>query len=248
MTNKKKSHASGIADSETVAASRRKLLKRSATAATVLAAAELPKYWKSPVVNSVVLPSHAATTDGGGTDLSGVVYFGPVLMRLMGENLSNTEKSQVVDHSDTSGSQLNLVSRMRDYLVPEASAQIIIDNPVPVREVETLLCVTPSGPNYSVLMSSQFGSTIIHRFTTVALNTFGVLVTSPLCGFESNSLQIRLTNPTASGIDYEFVTGVKNAESLTGMIPASPCNIPAENCPISDGTGPVIIRTEEPTE
>ena len=233
MTTRKKSDSKQKPESKTVASSRRKLLKTSATAATVLAATELPKYWKSPVVNSVILPSHANTTDGGGTDLSGVVYFGriPSLLRNLG--LQDTVNSSVVAGTDENLKSGKLVTSIRDLLIPEAEAQNIVLPPVPV-EQDTLLCITPNGDNYDVILSEQFGFTIIHRTTTVELDSFRLLGGSPSC---ANTvfmpLSIKVSNPTASSIDYEFQTQAKQIMIPSGSIPAAACAIPAEVCPPS---------------
>ena len=238
MSKRNKADSEVKPESKKMTTSRRKLLKTSATAATVLAATELPRYWKSPVVNSVILPGHANTTDGGGTDLSGVVYFGNIGQIFRNSSVEQSSDALIAEAASENQSEFKVVEKIGDMLVSDANAQDVIGpGPIPI-ESQSFLCVTPNGSNYDVLLATQNGPIVIHRFTTVTLGSFRVLVTSPLCNILNAFIEVRVSNPTQDRIDYEIRSNIKAQVPIAGFIPATPCAVPPEVCPVSDGQFP----------
>ena len=202
--------------------SRRKLLKN-ALGGTIIGGAAASTPWVKPVVESVVLPAHAATTDSGGDPGSGINNLGPYF---------GSVDSLLVADAEGSADSKSLLSEVGDMLVPQAEAVTeVIAQPVPINR--TYLCVTMTSENgfnaklawYRSLYQTKSDGTKV-LFDAYELyegnGTLGVVTAlASTCGNEP--INTIISNPT------ETEVGVQMFMQNT-TIPASPCALPETGC------------------
>ena len=201
---------------------RRKLLKTT-LGGTILGGAAASSPWVKPVVESVVIPAHAETTDSGGDPGSGINNLGPYF--------GSVDSIALAQHFDDSDSE-SLLTKAGDLLVPEASA--ISDVPLePLPVNRTYLCVTMTSETgfnaklawYRSLYQTNLDQTKVLLTTYELYEANGTLgVVTPLisaCGNEP--INTIISNPT------ETEVGVQMFMQNT-TIPATACALPETGC------------------
>ncbi|MEM7194032.1 MAG: hypothetical protein AAF402_03720 [Pseudomonadota bacterium] len=150
---------------------RRRALKQTLLGTGILATA----HWSRPVVESVVLPAHATTTDSGGDESGGntsASYFQNVSEQLFTFDRSNVSENQIIAASDNPVPE-NIVGRLSNLVVPPAQAQ------ESVRETNIYACVTTSdGTTYNVDYTLVFSPSIFTSGSTTVYSGSGPLNTA----------------------------------------------------------------------
>jgi len=156
---------------------RRKLLKSITFGSGALVAGKsLPENWTKPVVNSVLLPTHAQTTDTGSlTAFTPLDYFG--------EDLPRNRPSAMLDTN-----KQNLFADALDVIVPEAHANGV--DPLPG------MSVASDGDNAIVRFLSSKAHRLYQASVPLDGTPSGVPTLVDSCGSKTQSeLPVKIDGP-----------------------------------------------------
>jgi len=208
---------------------RRKALKRIAIGGGVMSAAlTVPGKWTRPVVNSVVLPVHAATSnvaDSSSTGIENITYYEDISDFVNGRLESNIPYSREEMYAQDNSSSKSMVGKVLSSLVSEAQAQ----QEVYLHRHSYQLCIKLNG---TVVTVDFIERSTIDSFIDVmsGTGTLGSAIDLPAaCSVHGgSSSSIVVTNPTPEQVDYSL--SFQGASFPTASLPEAPCAVPASNC------------------
>ncbi len=198
---------------------RRKALKNIAIGGGVFGASQLnTEKWLKPVVNSVMLPAHAATTDNTGSSSGGVTTTAAPLLRF---SLTQTLRGNIGAQTAQKQSTLN---QLQELLIPTAHA-VVINSDVTeyyLGQISGNLyqfeAVNTRSYNGQIDLVVSYGDQIsIGQTVVMARNA---------CGQPSKSETVQLQSVTAGGtavlnlVNRESLLILNNDPGATPPIPA----------------------------
>lgn len=180
---------------------RRKLLF--ALTSGIVGASQLPKSWTKPVVNAVLLPAHAQTTD---TDAGPTPTPPPALP---------TAFSGPIDFPGSNADSKNPANKLLSLFVSEAHAGLQPAN-------SGQMCITidsPGGSNFitSILLANVNGLTTVYEGNGSVSGGPSALNPSSGCTDIFGTPTIEVTNVTATGAEYTIAAGF--VTTVSGTLP-----------------------------
>ncbi|MEM7194029.1 MAG: hypothetical protein AAF402_03705 [Pseudomonadota bacterium] len=233
--------------------SRRKTLKATLLGGGLVGATTATQ-WSKPVVDSVILPSHANTTgsggDGGeGEDMQNASYFDDVsqVFDINDAQRVNFEAEVYAKAPPIMGD--SIVDNLIDVITPVAEAQPV---PAPIMSPSAYMCCSTSngGDTYSVDFTVMYPGSRFKTSATIVHEGSGplgatIFLTPQKCPFVAfRSYTVILSNPTSDYIDVELLFPEEGSENL--RLPFGSCRSFTQECPIFPTTMPPMTTSPLP--
>ncbi|MBX2869023.1 MAG: hypothetical protein KTR18_10120 [Acidiferrobacterales bacterium] len=196
--------------------------------ATVLA----PAKWTKPVVESVILPAHAVTSevaaDDGAMDPPMPVmrtFFGGVPIVVTNYPMSNQNEVQIADASAENDLLGVLTNKVSNMLVPEAHAQF---------SSEFVLCVDDNDGSLTITLEQGFSmpTGVVHYTGSGGFGDSIPLTTTCSLPIRENTYTIVLTDTNNGMVSYSITSSNSEGGATEGMIPEASCGLGTESCPV----------------